>query len=286
MMESILDWNGRPIDIVRSIGGVKAVVNVSDNLLRSNVEPWPPPEIVQKAYSSDTSRSFSENTVAAATGHLRHYSALQSLHSEDAVTWSVFGPVIYAERDIQATFARDLCDAIGVDAHVYDRAQWWLWRRIPHPDKPVSGGPEIDVGLAFGDVLLFGEAKWRSELGRGQGISRSKDQVTLRREWCQVLGPRLYQSVRKFVILGISRVGDMLAERARECANSSTLYRDITWDALASIPSHPAGEELRRYIAWKGSHAKETLGERSSRERRTIAATQHKHSPYDSTREK
>lgn len=271
--EIVPDWNGRDVRIVRSNGGVKATVDLFDNVLRGDIHPWPPPEIVQKCYGSDTHRFFSTESAAAASERLTYYSALQSLHSEDAVTWSVFGPVIYASDTVQASYARDLCQTLGMSPPSEGSAQWWLWRRIPHPDKPVSGGPEIDVGLAIGDVVILGEAKWGSGLGKGQGILRDKDQVTLRREWCeQVAARELFQDARRFVVLGISRTGDMLADRKSECRDAAVAYHDITWDTLASLPSHPVGDELRRYLAWKGEHTRETIGEARNREGRALKA--------------
>jgi hypothetical protein len=62
---------------------------------------------------------------------------------------------------------------------------------LAHPDTLVSGGPEIDFGIHTDDVFLLGEAKWRSPLGEAQGVHRDKDQLTLRREFCQKYGPRL-----------------------------------------------------------------------------------------------
>jgi len=34
-----------------------------------------------------------------------------------------------------------------------------------YPDTLVPGGPEIDFGVFTGDILLFGEAKWKSSVG-------------------------------------------------------------------------------------------------------------------------
>lgn len=73
------------------------------------------------------------------------YSDLQSMHSEDAITWSVFGPVAYADPSTRKLFVEDLFRQIGPNETV-GHANVWLWRRLPHPDKPVSGGPEIDFG--------------------------------------------------------------------------------------------------------------------------------------------
>jgi hypothetical protein len=50
--ELIEDWNGRQIQIARSKGGVHAVCDFADNLIRDDRLPWPPPPVVQKLYES------------------------------------------------------------------------------------------------------------------------------------------------------------------------------------------------------------------------------------------
>jgi hypothetical protein len=270
--EIIHDWNGRPITIVRSRRGVKAAIDVYDNVIRTGIRPWPPSELVQKTYASEAIRAFSTEDLNSLTACLGHYSDLQSIHSEDALTWAVFGPIVYATRTTQVDFAEQLCEALGLNVANDGDAHWWLWRRIPHPDKPVSGGPEVDVGLHFGDLVIFGEAKWGSGVGSGQGVGRQKDQITLRREWCQGLGARLFPPEQRFIVLGISRTGNMLSMRKGECANSNVGYRDITWDALAALAAHPLSNELQQYLAWKAEHTRETLGERRSREARASTA--------------
>lgn len=50
------DWNERDIEVARSKGGVIAVADVSDNLIRVSEVPWPPPAVVQKLYESRPTR--------------------------------------------------------------------------------------------------------------------------------------------------------------------------------------------------------------------------------------
>jgi len=135
------------------------------------VIPWPPPELIQKVYQSRQVRAYLGSELATAKAKLGFYSDLQSLHSEDAVTWSVFGPVAYASPSIRSAFVRELLALIDVRGSSSD-ASVWLWRRIPHPDDLVPGGPEIDFGIQTGDVFLLGEAKWRSPVAAAQGVSR------------------------------------------------------------------------------------------------------------------
>jgi len=83
----------------------------------------------------------------------------------------------------------------------------WLWRKLPHPDTLVPGGPEIDFGIQSSNVLVLGEAKWRSPVGAIQGAPKDKDQILLRREFIANCGERLYPSCRHFVVPGVSISG-------------------------------------------------------------------------------
>jgi hypothetical protein len=157
--------------------------------------------------------------------------------------------VIYADR-VREAFVTGLFQAIGVTGAATN-ARIWLWRRLPHPDTLVPGGPEIDFGVQTDDVFLLGEAKWRSSVGAAQGVNRDKDQVTLRREFCQKYGPRLLPTVRHFVVLGVSWKGGITTQVQSESAGVCLYARDCTWRAVAEVSSHPCDEELRRYLEWK-----------------------------------
>ena len=87
------DWNGQPIDLATSVGGVYACRDAWQGLVRGGVEPWPPPELVQKLYQSRQVRAFRDEHLARVTNRHGFYSDLQSVHSEDAVTWSLLGPM-------------------------------------------------------------------------------------------------------------------------------------------------------------------------------------------------
>lgn len=249
-MTTILNWHDEPIEVARSDGGVLAAVNPWDNVIRTGVRPWPAPELIQKIYQSRQVRAFSSDEHRLATVTLGFYSDLQSIHSEDAITWSVFGPVIYAGDDVRQAFVTELFRLIEVpgtpaNAHI------WLWRRLPHPDSLVSGGPEIDFGIQTDDVFLLGEAKWRSSVGTAQGVNRDKDQVTLRREFCEKYGRRLLPTVKHFVVLGVSWKGGITAHTQTESAGVCLYARDCTWQGLSDISSHPCRDEVRRYLDWK-----------------------------------
>jgi hypothetical protein len=161
-MSRLLDWRGAEIEVVSSTGGVLATADVWENLIRTGISPWPPPELLQKLYESRQSRAFSGEDGVLATRRCGFYSDLQSLNSEDAITWSVFGPIVYAPSRKRADFVRELLESIDVDPRNEHAANVWLWRRVPHPDTLVPGGPEIDFGIQTDTVFLLGEAKWLS----------------------------------------------------------------------------------------------------------------------------
>lgn len=254
-METIKDWHGNPIEVARSGGGVLAVADPWNNVIRTGVQPWPTPELIQKLYQSRQVRAYSELERAGVTAKMGFYSDLQSLHSEDAITWSIFGPVAYASSPVRTSFVRELLALIDVHGSS-SNARVWLWRRLPHPDTLVPGGPEIDFGIQTDDLFLLGEAKWRSSVGAAQGVNRDKDQMLLRREFCQKYGHHLLAETQRFVVLGVSLKGG-ITQHANTETNSVTLHvRDTTWGAVARISSHPCAEEVQRYLQWKARNSK------------------------------
>jgi hypothetical protein len=190
------------------------------------------------------------------TKTLGFYSDLQSLESEDAITWSVFGPVAYASPHLRASFAAGLLKLIGVPSGPVSIANVWLWRRLPHPDTLVPGGPEVDFGLQTAEVFLLGEAKWLSAVGAAQGVGRDKNQITLRREFCAKYGRRLITGARRFVVLGVSLDGGMVPTADSEAEGVSLYARDLTWKDLVGLDVHPHAAEIRSYLAWKRSNSR------------------------------
>jgi hypothetical protein len=134
-MAHIQDWRGREIEVARSRGGVLALANVWDNLISTGVRPWPAPELIQKIYQSRQVRAFADEELHAATAKLGFYSDLQSLHSEDAITWSVFGPVIYAPPSTRVRSSGKWLSLVGVQGSSENG----------YPDTLIRRGPEADV---------------------------------------------------------------------------------------------------------------------------------------------
>jgi hypothetical protein len=168
----VRDWRGKEIELVESRGGVLAFANPWEGVVHGGVDPWPPPELVQKLYQSNHAGAIVDAANIAATSFLGYYSDLQSMHSEDAVTWSLFGPITYADSNVRAQFCAQLLGSLGIERSV-SNARIWLWRRLPHPDTRVSGGPEINFGIQTADALILGESKWCSAFGARQGVDFS-----------------------------------------------------------------------------------------------------------------
>jgi hypothetical protein len=121
----------------------------------------------------------------------------------------------------------------------------WLWRRLPHPDNLVPGGPEIDFGIQTMDVLVLGEAKWRSAVGAAQGIKKDKNQIVLRREFCEKYGEKIYPRCRHFVVLGLSLYGGVTTDADTYLAmlllTSGTQLGVIVPDRSTPLESRIAG---------------------------------------------
>lgn len=252
----MLDWRGRQVKVVASAGGVLALANPWDNVVRTSDVPWPPPELIQKLYQSRHAQAFRGMDETTATESLGFYSDIQSIHSEDAITWSVFGPLVYAAPEVRASFARALLTLIDVPSEPTSSANFWLWRRLPHPDTLVPGGPEVDVGVQTDNVFLVGEAKWLSAVGVAQGVDRDKDQITLRREFCEKYGCRLLPTCRRFVVLGISLAGGIVPKTDAKIGSVSIHVRDTTWKDVVALHEHPLPAEVRAYLSWKQSHSR------------------------------
>jgi hypothetical protein len=237
------------------MGGVRAVVDPWDGLVRTGVVPWPPAELIQKLYQSRQVRAFRDADLAGAKSKHGFYSDLQSLNSEDALTWSVFGPIAYAELPVRLQFAASLLGLIGFPKSKPASAAVWLWRRLPHPDTLVSGGPEIDFGVQTEDVYVIGEAKWLSGVSGAQGAAHDKDQLQLRREFCEKYGRRLLPGCKAFVVVGVSLGGGLVTPMATDVDGVELRTADLTWETLCSMESHPLRNELSSYLQWKREYA-------------------------------
>jgi hypothetical protein len=246
------NWNRNEIACAHSKGGVLVTAHPFDNLIRTGCSPWPPPEIVQKLYQSRQIRAFAGEEEKKCKSGLGFYCDLQSIHSEDAITWSVFGTAGRSSQlDLEAWLTEFfmLLNLPGLETR---DAEVFLWRRVPHPDTLVPGGPEIDVGISTANALILGEAKWQSGVGAAQGKMKDKDQIQLRGEFLKKYGPSLFPNHSIFVVLGIS----LFPGAFKDTTPEGILFRSTTWDKVCSLASHPHAQEVGRYYIWKKDQTK------------------------------
>jgi hypothetical protein len=251
----IPNWNGRNIVVAQSKGGVIATSDPFDNLICTGVAIWPPVEIVQKLYKSRQIRAFDDAEIEIVQKQLGYYSDIQSLNSEDAVTWSIFGTAAYAPLPMRERFVRSLYSTVNLDSINPNNTAIWLWRRLPHPDTLVPGGPEIDFGIQTENSVLLGEAKWFSGVGKSQGKLNDKDQFTLRYELLVKYGKVLFPNVKQFIVLSVSLSGGLTAEKDENIGQVLIRTRDIKWETIAGINDHPNCTEVQRYLAWKKTYS-------------------------------
>lgn len=229
---SLENWNGEVIAGAYSRGGVLSVAKVQNNLIQGT--KWPPAAIVQKLYRSKHSSAFGFDELALLESELGYYCDLQSLHSEDAITWSFFGTLDEADPPVRIDFLNWLNHRLEAE-EIDSTCDLTLWRRVPHPDTLVPGGPEIDVLLVGDQTVTALEVKWRSREGLGQGKDRDKGQMQLRREFFERLGARIYPG-KNCRVLGVA----WEPEKGW-----------LTWDELRGWDGHPGGTEFRSYLDWK-----------------------------------
>lgn len=235
----IKNWNNVDIEIVESKGGVKATINPYDNLIKTNILPWPPPEVLQKLYQSNHHKSF-DNSIGWDLGY---YSDIQSLNSEDAMTWSYFGTLAYANTKSKVDFLKNLLKLLKLNLESsINEVNISLWRRILHPDTKVSGGPELDFSIQSEKVFLIGEAKWLSGISVKQGKKKDKDQIELRENFIKDYSPKIFQGLEIAKVICLS---------FNPSNHPSAL--NLTWHDLIYAKIHPLSDELIRYYEWKKS---------------------------------
>jgi len=241
------DWNSKNILSTKSTGGVFVVAHPFDNLISGNCVPWPPLEIVQKLYQSRQIRAFQGAQFAICTSGLGYYCDLQSLHSEDAITWSVFGTIAYSTLSKRENWVSQFFKLLNISDAVSTNAVIFLWRRIPHPDTLVAGGPEIDFGIITDNALILGEAKWQSGVGSGQGKKKNKDQIQLRGEFLKKYGKIIFPSQKVQAVVGVG----LFKNTFNNTVPTGVSFLSTTWEDICSIQVHPHFDEIQRYYKWK-----------------------------------
>jgi hypothetical protein len=239
MSETLKDWNDKEIATARSKGGKVSVVNYEDNLVIPCSSVWPHPDIVKKLYRSDHSKDFDQASLEALSAKLGFYCDLQSLRSEDAITWSIFGTLNYFSKNLQVRFVNSLLKALGEEPNVKD-CLIQLWTRIAHPDTLTAGGPELDFQIISDKTVILGECKWTAKVAENQGKQKNKNQLQLRKEYLEKYGKPIFPHVNKQLVLVVELT-----------KSTNPVCQNITWEEICNNTRHPLKEEINRYYHWK-----------------------------------
>lgn len=250
-MRTVHDWNNKEVLLAESKGGKLAFVDPFRGLLLGGTVEEHPTEIKRKLSKSGRQSAFQGEDLDAVTETLGHYCDLQSVNSEDAMTWSVFGPLLCAPASVRTEFGARLFHLIEPRLDPPQSARLSLWRRVPHPDTSGSGGPELDFLIETPRVVIIGEAKWISTVGTKQGTNKKKDQIRIRKEFVEKHGRTLFPTAITFVVLGVHLNEAVVQPEELRVGNSKILFRNVPWEDICSITPHPAEEELPRYFQWK-----------------------------------
>ena len=246
-------WS-RPGDVTlaESKSGVRATVTPRDNLVYPADGPWPPAELGKKLCGSAWTGATPEDDRAPRQTE-RSYCALQSLNSEDAVTYSVFGTLSRMPRSEKREVFGRMFASLGLPLAV-DEPQVRFWTRVPHPDKPsaVTSGPELDVSIYAGDTLVIGEAKWNSKIDIKQGTSKERDQITLRVAHAKRLLREVHSQVQNVMVLAIGRTIESLGKIAND---PEIPVRRITWDEIVAWFPPSMQAEFQDYFRWRDLYA-------------------------------
>ena len=125
----ITDWNGRAIEAAQSRCGGRGFLSQFDAIRIGAVTA----AVLQKLCRNPRhEEAFDGQARQLLTERLGFYSDLQSLHSEDAITWSFFGTLSMASPVKRTAFLNWLLKRIELPANEKD-CTIELWRRIPHP---------------------------------------------------------------------------------------------------------------------------------------------------------
>ncbi|AWK51612.1 hypothetical protein DIC82_11505 [Clostridium beijerinckii] len=221
---------------VNSKGNAKAYINYLDNLLIPKNTIVPPIEIVSKIVKSNHIYDYDGKYHEELSGIKHFYTDLQSINSEDAITWSLFGYISKLDDRIRLDFFNEFLSKISLLQND-DYCEIKLWQRLPHPDTNVSGGPEIDVILIGKRNFIIIECKWNSKIAKKQGVSKNKDQMQIRQEWINKIGKVIYPN-HNIELVYVSKEKD-------------DKYKSITWDELSMFKSLPHKDEFIEYLKSK-----------------------------------
>lgn len=223
--------------IVNSKGKSKSYINFIENLLIPPNTIIPPIEVISKVVKSNHLKDFDKKYHDKLIEDKGFYTDLQSINSEDAITWSLFGYISKLSDNIRIDFFNELLSKINLENDDYCDIK--LWQRLPHPDTFVSGGPEIDVLLIGKKNFIIIECKWNANFSKNQGVDKKQDQMQIREKWINTIGKVIYPS-HSFSLVYVGK------ERKKD-----SKYISITWNELSNFDSLPHKNEFLAYLESK-----------------------------------
>jgi len=254
------NWKGRNIQVTRSgeqLNGRMAVVDLKDNLVAGAIPEFIPFPLLQKLVRSVHEADYFGAARTAVTNRLGFYTDLQSLASEDATTFSYFGPIWFKGSTEVARFTdwlmRDLELPLGKTA----TANLDFWRRIPHAQTAGRNGSEFDWAVQSANLLLLSENEFCGTQASNLGINCDLTQVQMLREYVIKCGAAVHPNVERFVILYVTSCGraPRVVEEDVPIGRAWLHIRNVTWQHLSSYTGHPLGTEFGDYYDWRCAHA-------------------------------
>ncbi len=268
MRARIRRWDGEVIEGVAS-RGPSATFAALD--WRDLVPGAPELDLAPKVKKSSRLGSFEPDDRDALQARDGVYSDLQSINSEDTVTWAAFR----ASRR-GAWLASGLREAFQDDS-LPENWTTTLWSSSPGP-SPDATPPEADADLrSTTDKASFHitvESKWKQDLKDGQDVTRSWNQLDMRAYVAR--GPELAPSDRHGVLVLVPPPALYAAQAVfsryfeaqdsvfvpREPANAlpappndrgvaTTRARALTWSRVAELADQAGDRELGDYLRWR-----------------------------------
>ena len=262
--ETIKGWRGQQIVGARSRGSrVFAAFDWRDLVL------MPEPPIEKKAATpSRQAWSFAEEDRARLAERDGRYTDLQSVNSEDSVTWATFGPAV-KDRAVHAVVR-----AAFPSSHSPSSLTRAFWQRYPHPEGGRrKKGPEPDVVLGAVDWCLVTEAKWRADLDGKQGRGGGTGQLEMRTHVAQqsapagfrgvlvvVPSPRRYLKTKRHPVFARYFAPEGDTYRALPACDELATRMEVpiavvTWEQIVEIlAGHGTDRDVVAYLRWRLGH--------------------------------
>jgi len=256
----IPNWKGRMVRVTRSgqqSNGRMAVIDFKDNLITGAIPGFIPLPLLQKLVRSVHEVDYFGAARDAVTSRLGFYTDLQSLASEDTITFSYLGPIWLLGSLEVAKFTDWLMRELELPVGRAGMAMMDFWRRIPHAQSGGRNGSEFDWAVVRPELLLLVENEFSGTQSSNLGVNCDLKQVEMLREYAMNWGRVFHPSVTKFVILGVTSCGrsEIAPQEDIDLGGAWVHVRNVTWQHLASYRGHPSGTEFADYYAWRIEHA-------------------------------